>query len=41
MLAAVGAVPRSRVVRWAGSVGIRESVALAVRMFVGWSLVDF
>jgi hypothetical protein len=34
-------VHRSRIVRWAGSVGVREGVASVVRMFVGWSLVDF
>ena len=41
VFAAVGAVHRSRVVRWVGAVGVHEGVASAVRMFVGWSPVDF
>ena len=40
MLVAVGAVHRSRVVRWTGAVGVREGVFPAARMFVGWSHDD-
>ena len=36
VLVAVGAVHRSRVVRWTGAVGVRECIFPAVRMFVGW-----
>ena len=40
VLAAVGAVHRSRVVRWAGAVGVREGVFPADRMIVGWGPIS-
>ena len=41
VLATVGVVHRSRVVRWAGAVGIRGDGILADNMFVGWDSVIF
>ena len=34
---AIGAVHRSRVVRWTGAVSVREGDFPTVRVFVGWS----